>query len=253
MAEVHVQNWAEFVEAVAVSGDTVILPEAERWDMNEIAPEGVLESIPINCAKIIGNGTSIWNGRFYDTFQVDGTEIEDFHIINYFCDDVAINGNGIYKRCMFSGLSASGISIPIWGEAFDRCSFNVETQVQGSVWAVDGVLTYCRIILHAALATGFDVSARRSLKTNCEIVAYVPQAPYLFFGNAVNCTLRGNMQSCTNIGKYDYDYSQNTIVNISDLAEGATVETPLIGVTDAQMKDAAYLASIGFPIGGGDE
>lgn len=253
MATVNVTNLAEFIEAVAVSGDTVILPENERWDMNQIAPEGVTGNIPVNCAKIIGNNTVIMNGRFYGTFQVDGTEIEDFHIINYFCDSVTISGTGKYERCMFSGLSASGISIPIYGTSFDRCAFNVETQADGNVWAVDGVCRYCRIILHAALATGFDVSSRRYEKTNCEIVVFVPQATYLYFGNAKNCTVRGNMQGCGYIGKYDYDYSQNAIVNTSDLAEDANVESPLIGVTDTEMKDAAYLQSIGFPIGGGDE
>lgn len=253
MAEVHVQNWAEFVAAVAVAGDTVILPEAERWDLNEIAPEGVLESIPINCAKIIGNGTSIWNGRFYGSFQVDGTEIEDFHIINYFCSVATVVGTGAFSRCMVSGLSASGVYIPIIGASFHRCAFNVELQATGNVWAVDGVLTYCRIILHAALASNLDVSSRRSTKTNCEIILYMPNVPYIYFGNAINCTVRGNMQAATYFGKYDYDYSQTTIVNTSDLAENATVATPLIGVTDAQMQDAAYLASIGFPIGGGDD
>jgi hypothetical protein len=154
---------------------------------------------------------------------------------------------------MFSGLTASGVNIPIIGASFHRCSFNVELQATGNVWAVDGVLTYCRIILHAALANNLDVSSRRNAKTNCEIILYMPNAPYIYFGGATNCTVRGNMQAASYFGKYDYDYSQTTIVNSSDLAENATVATPLIGVTDAQMQDAAYLAGIGFPIGGGDE
>jgi len=253
MAEVHVSNWNEFVAAIAVAGDTVILPEAERWDLNEIAPEGVTGNIPVNCAKIEGNGTSIWNGRFFGAFQVDDTEVEDFHIINYFCDNVTIAGTGSFSRCTFSGLSASSVSIPITGMSFHRCSFNLEIQAGGGVWAVDGVCTYCRIILHAALASNLDVASRRNTKTNCEIILYMPNAPYIYFGNAVNCTVRGNMQAASYFGKYDYDHSQATIVNSSDLGENATVATPLIGVTDTEMKDAAYLQSIGFPIGGGDE
>ena len=253
MAEVHVSSWSEFVEAVAVAGDTVILPEAERWDLNEIAPEGVTESIPVNCAKIVGNGTSIQNGRFYGSFIVDGTEIFDLHIINYYSDNAAITGTGKYERCMFSGLSAAIVDVPLNGTSWHRCAFNIELQ-HGEPWAVGGACTYCRIILHAARATGTNIAARNAIKKNCEIIMYMPAATRLYIENAQYCTIRGNMTACGYIGKYSYDHgSAYTIVDTDDLAEGASVDAPLIGVTDEQMKDAAYLASIGFPIGGGDD
>lgn len=252
--EVHISNWNEFVSAVAVAGDTVILPEAERWDLNEIAPEGVQGNIPINCTKIIGNGTSIWNGRFYGTFQVDDTEISDLHIINYYSDNITISGTGNYERCMISGLTAEGIAMPLLGASWNRCSFNVEVQGSGEAWAVGGACTYCRIILHAARASGTNVTARSAIKKNCEIILYMPAAPYLYMAKLQNCTIRGNLTACGYIGKYDYDYdSAATIVNTDDLADGCDVANNLIGVTDAQMKDASYLASIGFPIGGGDD
>lgn len=254
MAEVHVNSWAEFVDAVAVAGDTVILPEAERWDMNEIAPEGITEGIPVNCAKIVGNGTSIWNGRFYEPFQVDGTEISDLHLINYYSDSRIISGTGNYERCMISGLSGATVGVPIWGTSWHRCSFNVEVQYAGGAWAVSGSCTFCRIILHAANATGTTVQARNAAKTNCEIILYMPLATIIYLENLQYCTVRGNMQSCGTIGRYATEYtSLYPIVNTDDLADGANVKSNLIGVTDAQMKDAAYLASVGFPIGGGDD
>ena len=253
MADVYVSNWSEFVEAVAVAGDTVILPEAERWDMNVIAPEGVTGNIPVNCAKIIGNGTSVWNGRFYGSFQVSGTEVQDFHIINYFSDSVTVSGTGVFSRCMFSGLSAAIGGVTLIGTSWHRCAFNVELQ-HGEPWAVSGECTYCRIILHAARAIGTNIAARNAVKKNCEIIMYMPAATHLYMENAQYCTIRGNMAACGYIGNYSYDHgSAYTIVDTDDLAEGASVYAPLIGVTDAQMKDAAYLASIGFPIGGGDD
>lgn len=253
MATVRVTSWAEFVAAAAVSGDTVELPLAARWDLNKIAPEGIEESIQINCAKITGNGTQILNGRFYHPIQVDGTEVEDLHILNYYSDEAAITGTGVYDRCAMSGLSGRGVGVPLVGASWNRCAFNVETQATGGAWAVAGECRYCRIILHADSASGTDVAARAALKRNCEIVLYMPGTTHLYITNLQNCTIRGNLTSCGYIGKYDYDYSSNTIVNTDDLAAGANVASPLIGVTDAQMKDAAYLASIGFPIGGGDD
>ena len=59
MAEVQVSNWAEFVEAIAVSGDTVILPEEAEWNMAEILPYGLQSNVSFACRKIEGNGTRI--------------------------------------------------------------------------------------------------------------------------------------------------------------------------------------------------
>lgn len=251
MADVEVMNWQEFVEAIAVSGDTVILPDGERWDMNEIAPEGITEGITVKCAKIVGNGTSIWNGRFYEPFQVDGTEISDLHLINYYSDSAMISGTGKYERCMISGLSSARVALPLTGTSWNRCSFNVEVQSTGGAWAVSGSCTFCRIILHAANATGTTVQARNAAKTNCEIILYMPQATIIYLENLQYCTVRGNMHSCGTIGRYATEHtSLYPIVNTDDLADGANVKSNLIGVTDAQMQDAAYLASVGFPIGG---
>ena len=257
MAEVEARNWQEFVEAVAVSGDTVILPEGERWDMNEIAPEGVTGNIPVNCAKIVGNGTSIWNGHFYGSFQVSGTEIEDFHFINFLADRLIQNSNApTYNRCMFSGLISGGGRVIATGDAtWNRCAANVESQsTNDSASSHDvftGTVSYCRIIYHAANIkrirfTGFS---------NCEFVLYAPQCTTIYVEQLVNCTIRGNLSTCTYVGYYSYKYGSSTnIVNMDDLAEGAQLRfTALVGVTDAQMNDAAYLSSVGFPIGGDDE
>ena len=38
MATVQVSDWSEFMTAIAVAGDTVVLPENAEWDMNEMHP-----------------------------------------------------------------------------------------------------------------------------------------------------------------------------------------------------------------------
>ncbi len=257
MAEVHVRNWAEFVEAVAVAGDIVILPTAERWGMNVIAPEGITGNIPVNCAKIEGNGTAIMNGHFYGSFQVSGTEINDLHFISYLADLFIRNSNSpAYNRCMFSGLISNGGRLIATGNAiWNRCAVNVESQ-SSNASSLDydifsGTVSYCRIIYHAANI----VAIRFSGFSNSEFVFYCPQCAAIYVEELVNCTIRGNLSACTYCGYVSYKYGSYTnIVNMSDLAEGAQLRfTALVGVTDEQMKDAAYLASIGFPIGGGDE
>ena len=255
MATVNVHNWAEFVEAVAVAGDTVIMPEAERWDMNVIAPEGISEGITVNCAKIVGNGTSIWNAHFYERIAVSGTEITDLHFINFLSNKILFDtsNNTAFERCMFSGLLGSNRLLATGNVRWNRCSANVESQSDNSGASGQDVFgnscTYCRIIYHVA-----NIGIIRfSTVTNCEFILYAPQATKVYIESINSTTIRGNLSSCTYVGYYSNKYgSAGNVVNTDDLADGAELKI-VAGVTDAQMKDAAYLASVGFPIGGGDD
>ena len=112
-----------------------------------------------------------------------------------------------------------------------------------------GTMSYCRIIYHAS-----NIDTIRFLNfSNSEFVLYAPQCTRIYVEILKNCTMRGNLSACTYVGYYSYQYESLTnVVNTDDLADGATLRL-FVGVTDEQMKDAAYLASIGFPIGGGDE
>lgn len=257
MAEVHVSNWSEFVEAVAVAGDTVIMPEAERWDMNVIAPEGITEGITVNCAKIVGNGTSIWNAHFYEHITVSGTEITDLHFINFLSNKILFNvsNNPSFDRCMFSGLLTTNRILSTGEASWNRCAANIESQSDNNSASgsdgFGGTCTFCRIIYHAANIR----TLRFAHLSNCEFVLYAPQATKIYAEYLINCTIRGNLSACTYAGYYSYKYNSDTnIINMDDLAEGAELKyTALVGVTDSQMKDAAYLASVGFPIGGGDD
>ena len=257
MATVNVANWAEFVEAVAVAGDTVVLPNGDRWDMNVIAPEGVSGDITVACEKIVGNGTMIMNGHFYGSFQVSGTEIDDLHVISFLADRLIQNSSTpTYNRCMFSGLISGGGRVIATGDAtWNRCAVNVESQsTNASTSGSDvftGTIQYCRIIYHAA-----NIGIIRFAGfSNSEFVFYCPQCTKIYVEQLVNCTIRGNLPLCTYVGYYSYKYGSSTnIVNTSDLAEGAQLRfTALVGVTDEQMKDASYLDSLGFPIGGEEE
>ena len=88
MATVDVTSWSEFLEAAAVSGDTVNCPEYAEWDLAAIEPGGHTGSITIN-ATINGNGTKIKNlviehgvDQYGATFNIGGTTINDLHILN---------------------------------------------------------------------------------------------------------------------------------------------------------------------------
>ncbi len=62
MAEVTVSTWPEFVSAVAVAGDTVIVPPGTVWDFNDISPQGLASTVYL-FANVKGNGLVIRNLR----------------------------------------------------------------------------------------------------------------------------------------------------------------------------------------------
>jgi hypothetical protein len=83
MAEVYVNSWQDFVTAIGVAGDTVILPEEAEWDMNEILPYGLQSNITFACNKIDGRGTRIKNLNLNSyVFQYSEQDIKIIHNLN---------------------------------------------------------------------------------------------------------------------------------------------------------------------------
>ena len=75
MADVYVNSWTEFVSAVAVSGDTVYLPEEAEWDMEEILPWGTQTALTFACTEINGRGTTIKNLHLNQAITVSKNNI----------------------------------------------------------------------------------------------------------------------------------------------------------------------------------
>ena len=85
--------------------------------------------------------------------------------------------------------------------------------------------------------------------SDSEIIIDAPLATRIYRLYLTNCTIRGNLQSLTSSAASSAERDFNVITGVSDsfptYAEGGI----LVKVTDAQMRDAAYLQSIGFQIG----
>ena len=275
MSTVHVDNFSDFVTAIAVSGDTVVLPGSAEWDMNEIQPEGT-GLITIACDKIEGQGTKIKNLRSTGGIAISAsTEIDDLEMTNIVGTGYAgswYGGNawmyaGAYcqpefNRCTFSGaftsnvvafmggVSGSGGSTAVF--TLDFCAFNVELVNQTSYFLQQCYMipTGCRAVIHLPNTNvginAFNDGGSHSA-TNCEVVVYAPFVPIASCALFQGCTVRGNLQSCETI--LADSIITTSIYCTSDAPNAGISGSNFVGVTEAQMKDADYLHNTGFLIG----
>lgn len=270
MATINVTTWAEFVEAVGTSGADVVMPEGAVWDMNEIAP-AFNQNLTIACASITGNGAEIKNlhitGHFLFTAA---TQVSGLAVTNIFGDGTggggtyqrgffysSANGNPAFTGCTFSGLFGSGyarlFNTGSNGKYFDlvQCAFHMDMDAGWDIGEYKA--RACRFFmkfLEASTVYCTNHSGNPYKYEYCEYVIYAPIATLVRLIGSGSCTLRGNMQNCT-----DLQASGGTEENVYDSADApnATVSgtgAKMTGVTDSQMKDAAYLRdTVGFLIG----
>lgn len=271
MADVYVESWAEFVEAVGVSGDTVILPEEAEWDMGEILPYGLSSNIIIECSAINGNGTRIKNlnlnsycfkANSADTKQISDLLMTDWLGTSQWFD---IYYDSAFLRCAISGITSYDRVFNYFDRSilpkptFTSCSINVESSnstfelIKGR----DAQLYYCRWEFHAPNAITINIGG--SSNQCCEFIIYAPNAtnnrrivygtPAIYIRNLGNGNiLRGNLKSVVLL-----DGSTGavlpTVYSIDTFSEDVTSpDANFIGCTEDQLKDAAYLRSLGFPI-----
>ena len=264
MATVSVTTWAEFLSAIAVSGDTVELPQEAEWNMNEIEPLGHAENIVIRCSKINGNGTRIKNLHLTGQFQVKGSycEFNDFYMTDFIGDGVPydgygfFHGNAFFRRCALSGILGVEYQNLVYYTTnyaryfAEQTAINIESS-SANFWMYFGGSNgsiYSRVEVHAP-NTVYPTPAGYDFRY-CEVIIYAPNAASEFAANHfVGCTLRGNMQSITN----DSAGSRCDVptVYFSEMfGEGYAPDYPdsFIPCTEEQLKDPAYLRSLGFPI-----
>ena len=269
MAEVYVNSWEEFVTAVGVAGDTVILPEEATWDMNEIAPLGVSDIIYIRCAVIEGRGTRIKNLNITGYFSiVNNVTFNDFYLTDFICSGtrdqlfyMSLNRTLYFNRCAFSGIqSVTALALIAEGSGGDayltQCSINIEcagTSYQLTEAAIQTKWKYCRVELHLPNST-YDghIGSGSHTFDFCEMVLYIPKAPRFRTFSFTGCTVRGNMQIATEYSDSSSGtWKGNVSVYSTDaFGSGFTPYKPqfFVGVSEEQLKDPAYLRSFGFPI-----
>ena len=262
MATVSVSNFSEFVSAVAVSGNTVNLPVKAVWDMNDEYPEGYTSDIPINCAVINGNGTEIKNLHLYGKFVVPADlEINDLFMTNVVCEDTVFFGHSSSARTItangsiFTGIY--GVNARYFnssGMQLMRTTINIDmTTGRTDATFVDGAFTakYCRLTMvypNGAASVGFvcnDGDIQYCL-VNITMLGATSLDCSMFSG----CVILGNYGEAYDSGNGGHG-SQVSVYDVAAFDSEFEPESPLYfkGVTYSQLYDAAYLQSIGFPIG----
>lgn len=269
---IEVTSWAEFLEAASGDDPTVEinLPENAEWDLGEIEPEGHTGAIKL-CGIINGRGTKIKNlvldvgtigymffvhGTTYDLHFVDGVWRTDLYVI------VRLYGNdSSVQMCTFSASTQrSGGNV----YAFDsqnassalvyRCAFNIELSLATSVtlfsWNIIG--QYNNIKLSGSRITSVTTNmvngtSRLGKSEYSYIMLDTPAVTTLSFPKFNSSLLR-----CTGSNVTDLRYVGGDYVSVacsSDFPNASQVAQTLALCTESQLRDAAYLQSIGFPIG----
>lgn len=261
MATVTVNSFSEFVAAVAVSGDTVNLPIKAVWDLNDTYPEGYTGNIPINCTAINGNGTEIRNLHMYGKFVVPSDlEINDLYLTNIVCEETEFFGSsGLSRVLTLNGCIVTGIY------GVDTIYFNY------------GVLVLNRSVINFDMTAGgysdIEISSFAQYSSQYSRISVVYPQNYgggFNFGSANFCMFNINflgcryiessgLSGCVVLGNFGEAYDSNdygrhgSFVSVFDVAamsdEFTTANPYFKGVTHEQLYDAAYLQSIGFPIG----
>lgn len=269
MATVNVSTWSEFMAAVQVSGDTVNCAQNAVWDFNELYPGGWGYGaqgrfyIETRCAKIIGNGAKILNAHTYDNifYFRSGCEISDFGIENFVAEKGLIwysdSAQFQFSRCRFSGLlgeyPGSGDYAALYGKGggstkFYSCAFTLESATQRAFrigWLANNdndLKKYCRIRLYLPNSTGYagEITEFSRVDVDCpaQTVLYTPGASGNIYGG--DLPLVASVSGST--GQFINLFDSDTMPNLTGTAG-------VVGVTEAQLHDADYLSSIGFPIG----
>lgn len=268
MATVNVTSWAEFLEAAAVSGDTVVCPENAVWDIAEIEPEGHSGSITF-ASDVVGNGTTIKNlvltgigigGSAFDATGGTSTQhrsISGLNIINATFEVASANifiGNyADFELCTFSMLARGANKFV--GDACNvyRCAANIETTAGTfTIGGNNAKFDYFNCKISGSGLTAFrnypaSYSNRSAKVNNSYIILDTPSITTLAFNagnsNVFRCT-GANVTSLTGYTATSFSLAVDTdFPNLTSASSGWKF------VTEAQLRDAAYLQSIGFPIG----
>ena len=266
-----VDNWPDFVTAIGTSGAYVTFPDTPGViDLNDVAPEGVTSKITTNCVSIDGKGWSIRNlysKGAHDVFEIYGNNltIDALHFLNLYVD---FQGGSNY--CLWHRYSGSGNFVSINNSKFSGIFTNAGSN--SSLFHSDGSWERAYI---TSCAFNVKLDSGICIMVGDVALSYFNYTTYKLSGNSssqisgkyFNCLFTGesastsvSLSSGSNYNVFDVDFTGATsfscsapsgslnLINSDKLPTGATVGTGFVGVTTAQLGDAAYLASLGFPI-----
>ena len=262
MATVNVTNLADFISAVAVAGDTVVCPDGADWDANAVYPDGYLSDITWR-ANVNGNGTVIRNLHLYGRFTtgdavtrpyMDALRIVDLIGSTSSGSGGLFDGNFHMTNCAVSAvLNTRYQEVINWntGSAAllaNACAFTIDAAGQFDTLSM-GKVRYCRFELHLPNSGWIPYYASNQSCEQSELAIFAPNAGDLRSTQFVGCILHGEMQN-THESASSGSWSGDMTLYSTDGLPNFVPYDPVhcVGVTDDQLRDPAYLRSIGFPI-----
>lgn len=257
MAIVHVGNITDFIAAISVADNEVIVDndiDAQDWAASETT---------VRATKITGNDHSISNinhlangNLFY--FGANCT-IDKLHLINFICfntSDAATfhgrNYQATFNDCKFQGRFRNFAYRNI---NCNRCTFTFESGLKYAHWMESSSVTWdqCYIDFKVQTSNAFPVFAGTSdaVLNNCYFKGQLKasttngQFSFVLANCVVNTDLVGTVttpistQTTSRITLYNSDKIGNVTI---------TAKNNVIPLTDAQLKDPAAVAATGFPL-----
>lgn len=279
-----VDNWDDFVTAIGTNDAYVAFPEGGGViNLNNVAPQGIPE-ISVSCKSIQGNDWIIQNlyckgHAGFITQYGKYVSIDHLHFLNFYFDDEGkrvhlgtVFGNSgddrqgyFFNECQFSGIM--------------NCTYyDSDVYKRNILFCQDNYWLKCQLIRcsinvkldgYAVLLSGSNYIHEDNRVEYCNIKVSGNSPTWTGDGDYRNCLISGTSISTAfdakrgssnfNVVNVDFSNASNfecvgrsgavNLINTDLLPSGATIGTGFIGVTTAQLKDAQYLASLGFPIG----
>ena len=261
MATYNVSTWTEFVTAFTASGGTSADPDiieiTADLDVNDDAPR----------AKISAGGFKTINGNLHTIWNLSpAVEFTNFLIEYGGASRVItwnkVNFNNIYrtnKEAVFSANSSSPMRFnqctfvakcpQIANYArFTQCAITHTSALWRTSWASATLIQcwvhYEPIFVSGTTSADFGTVTTSYIEGKINVPGYT-SCPY--FASTINDSVI-NIESAMN---YDYiagSSSTKCVYNTTKMTGTIGSQSNIVGVTDSQMKDAAYLSSVGFNI-----
>lgn len=256
MAVVHVSTFTDFLTAIAVSGDIVILDT----DIDANAQE-ITNTVAIACAEIDGAGHTIYNVQCTrDIYPFRFDAVCTVHNCNWqnvlLTAGAALYQNSVSNRLItINNCAYQGIFTGICRGNFNfiKCAFNLQRCANHAFsYYYSGVtllLEHCYFKCDNISSAGVYRSTRAR---GCYFEGTLnnPNSNALIFdGYGDNSVYNIYVKSANSVTVY-YGSSQDTpcIYNADRVDSTVTVSRPFIALTDAQMHSASEIAATGFSI-----
>lgn len=247
-----VDNWTDFVTAVGTSDAYVEFVENTVIEMNEVARTGIGSAINIQCTQLDGKNSTIRNLYLTDNanlyFQKANAIIKNFTISNVRRDGTSgsflhFSQTATFNNCVITGSFGGESVISGVKSYFQSCA--ITAQVQDCNFAKS---TYydnrCPNFINSIVKTSGVVTTTGNAQIFIEnsLIKGVLPATTIYRSNTsiIDCVVPDDTALRVTNGK--------AYVNSDKFGEGVTTTNCTL-LTDEQLQDAEYLASVGFPIG----